>query len=434
MKIAIVGSGISGLAASSRLHSEHEITIFEADDRVGGHAHTVDVQLEDSTVPVDTGFIVYNNDNYPGFSELLRAHEVPTQATKMSFAVNEKNGIEYRGSNPSSMFAQRRNITNARHWRMLADIARFNRAVARLVSSEAPWSGPDRLPGPSTDSSQTIAEFLATGSYSSEFEEKFLIPFGSAIWSANQGTFTDFPILSYARFMANHGLLGVKGRKKWRTISGGSREYVKRVSAPFADRIRTNTPVLSISDSTSGPILQTKDGFESFDEVIIATHSNTALQMLADPSVAEREILGNLNYTPNVATLHSDTSVMPRKVRAWASWNYYVDPSSSSANVTYWMNKLQNLNTETPIFVTLNRKDEIDPNLVHGEWSYDHPEFDMKALAAQRRRLEIQGANHRWYAGAYWGYGFHEDGAQSGFEVARSLSKRYNRADAKLVA
>jgi predicted NAD/FAD-binding protein len=434
MKIAIVGSGISGLAAASRLNQDHEVTILEADSRVGGHAHTVDVQLDDATVPVDTGFIVYNDDNYPGFTELLRAHDVPTQATEMSFAVDQSNGIEYRGSNLSSMFAQRRNITNVRHWRMLADITRFNRAVARLVLYEAPWAGADRLPGPATETSQTIAEFLAAGRYGSEFVEKFLIPFGSAIWSASPETFTSFPVLSYARFMANHGLLGIKGRKQWRTISGGSREYVNRVTAPFADRIRTNTPVLSISDSAAGTVLQTKTGFESFDEVIIATHSNTALQMLADPTIAEWEVLGDLNYTPNVATLHSDPAVMPRNPRAWASWNYHVDPTASSSNVTYWMNKLQDLNTDTPLFVTLNRKDEIDPTLVHGEWIYDHPEFDMKALAAQRRRQEVQGVNHRWYAGAYWGYGFHEDGTQSGFEAARSLSKRPARADIRLAA
>jgi predicted NAD/FAD-binding protein len=421
MDIAIIGSGISGLAAASRLHKDHKIAVFEADDRIGGHAHTVDVNLPDKTVPVDTGFIVYNNDNYPGFSSLLAEHSVVSEETEMSFGVDETDGIQYRGSNLSSMFAERRNFASAKHWRMLFDIARFNRAVAKLVASEAPWAGADRLPGPQAEPTQSIGDFLSQGRYSQQFVERFLIPFGSAIWSASPDKFTSFPVRSYARFMANHGLLGVKGRKQWRTITGGSREYVQAVAAPFRDRIQTQAPVLGIASEQDGAIVETAQGKQRFDAVVIATHSDTALKMISDPTQSEREVLGDIHYTPNVATLHSDKRMMPPNQRAWASWNYHVDPEAESANVTYWMNRLQNLDTNTQLFVSLNRQDEIDPSLIHGQWTYDHPEFDLWALAAQRRRQELQGVNRRWYAGAYWGYGFHEDGTQSGFEAARQL-------------
>ncbi|MCB0918025.1 MAG: FAD-dependent oxidoreductase [Actinobacteria bacterium] len=421
MRIAIIGSGISGIAAATELHPEHEITMFEAADRIGGHAHTVDVELPDGRVAVDTGFIVFNEDNYPGFTGLLSSHGVTSQPTEMSFSVAQAHGVEYRGSNPSSVFAQRRNLVNPRHWRMIADLVRFNRATARLVADEAPWLGPDRLPGPGAVDTQSIAEFLNEGRYSADFVERFLIPFGSAIWSAEPQTFTQFPIQSYARFMSNHGLLGVSGRKQWRTVSGGSREYLTRVTAPFADRIHTRTPVLSIGETAGIPVVRTAHGEALFDEVILATHSDTALSLLERPTEQEAATLRQLRYYPNIATLHSDSSVMPRTRRAWASWNYHVGSAASGASVTYWMNLLQQLSTDTQLFVTLNRSDEIDPGAVLGEWVYHHPVFDTDALAAQRRRHEIQGTRHRWYAGAYWGYGFHEDGTQSGFEVARGL-------------
>ncbi|MCH9815779.1 MAG: FAD-dependent oxidoreductase [Actinomycetia bacterium] len=434
MKIAIIGAGISGLSAAHALYQDHELVIYEAADYIGGHAHTVDISTPEGEIPVDTGFIVFNEDNYPGFTSLLTQSAVHSQPTKMSFGVSTATGTEYRGSNPSSLFAQRKNLRSRRHWRMLKDITRFNKQVARLVADEQPWSGADRLAVAPSHGQQSIADFVATGDYSQAFVEDFLLPFGSAIWSASPAQFGEFPIRSYARFMANHGLLGLNGRKQWRTITGGSREYVTRLSAPFHDRIRLSTPVLQVTDSLAGALVQTAAGAEIFDAVIMASHSDVSRKLLGDPTEAERETLEAINYTPNTATLHRDQSVMPNNRRAWAAWNYHVSADRPGANVTYWMNELQALPTRTEVFVTLNRSDQIDPAEVYGEWTYHHPEFDLRALNAQHRRAELQGSRRRWYAGAYWGYGFHEDGAQSGLTAAQALLAAHARPQMVLAA
>lgn len=427
-----MGTGISGLVAAHRLHRDHEVTVFEADARVGGHANTVEVEVDGVDHHVDTGFIVYNEANYPGFVALLHELGIATQPTEMSFSVtNAQTGLEYRGSNLNTLFAQRRNLANPSFLRLIAEIVRFNRAARRLVAHETRWQGADRLPdtagspGDSPDD-ESIDEFLHRGRYSGSFVEQFLVPFGAAIWSADPATFTRFPMRSYARFMHNHGLLGVGGQTGWRTVTGGSRRYVETLTTPFADRVRLSTPVHKIVDrrdpggETTVELL-TDRGPEWFDRVIVATHSDQALQMLGDATPAEQSVLGAITYQPNTATLHSDARLLPSRPRARASWNYWVDPDARRATVTYWMNSLQALDSTRPLLVTLNRSDAIEPKLVLGEFEYDHPVFDRAAIGAQRRRHEIEGARGIYFAGAYWGYGFHEDGVQSGLEVARAI-------------
>ncbi len=428
MKIAIVGTGVSGLVAAHELHRDHEVTLFEADARVGGHANTVDVEVDGVSLAVDTGFIVYNEANYPGFVALLRELGVATQPTEMSFSVTDAGtGLEFGGSNLNTLFAQRRNLARPTFLRLIAEIARFNRAARRLVAHEPRWQGSDRLPGSDGDSDdESIESFLRRGRFSSSFVDQFLVPFGAAIWSADPATFTRFPMRSYARFMNNHGLLGVSGRAQWRTITGGSREYVDALIAPFADRIRLSTGVHKIVTSHSAGTdtvveLLTDLGPESFDRVIVAAHSDQALRMLGDATSAEQSVLGAVGYQRNTATLHTDARLLPSRHLARASWNYWVDPAARRATVTYWMNTLQAIDSARPLLLTLNRPDAIDPNRVLAEFEYDHPVFDTAAMRAQQRRHEIQGARGIYFAGAYWGYGFHEDGVQSALEVARAI-------------
>ncbi len=369
MKVAIVGTGISGLVAARELHPDHDVTVFEADARVGGHANTVDIELDGEAHRVDTGFIVYNEANYPGFTALLRALGVATQPTEMSFSVADaRTGLEYRGSNLNTLFAQRRNLARPAFLRLVTEIMRFNRAARRLVADEPRWHGADRLPGADArgDDDEPIDAFLQRGRYSRSFVEQFLVPFGAAIWSADPATFTRFPMRSYARFMHNHGLLEAPGRARWRTITGGSRCYVDALTEPFTERIRLSTPVHKIvtrTDTGSAASVEvlTDRGPERFDHVVVATHSDQALRMLGDATQAEQSVLGPIKYQHNTATLHTDARLLPRKPRARASWNYSVDPDSRRATVTYWMNSLQAIDTIKPLLVTLNREGSINP-------------------------------------------------------------------------
>ena len=433
MKIAIVGTGVSGLVAAHLLHPHHEITVFESDTRIGGHANTVDVEVDGRSVAVDTGFIVYNDRNYPGFRALLDRLGVATQPTEMSFSVSDpRTGLEFRGSNLNAIFAQRRNLANPSFLRLLADVTRFNRAARRLVAGEARWNGPDRLPdggGFDAHAEESLADFVRRGRFSQSFVRQFLIPFGASIWSADPATFMRFPVRAYARFMDNHGLLELAGRPEWRTVTGGSRRYVEALTAPFSHRIQLDMPVHKIvtHDGVGGSQLVevlTGRGPELFDRVIVATHSDQALRMLADASTAEREVLGAIGYQRNIATLHTDERMLPRNPRARASWNYTIAENARGTTVTYWMNRLQSIETRRPLLVTLNRPDEIDPRMRIAEFEYDHPVFDVPAMAAQQRRAEIQGRRGIYFAGAYWGYGFHEDGVQSALEVVRLLESR----------
>lgn len=416
MKIAIVGTGISGLVAAHHLHRTHDITVFEADDRVGGHTNTVEVELPEGPIAVDTGFIVCNERTYPNFLGLLDELGVATQPSVMSFSVSDSSsGLEYRATNLSSIYAQRRNLLRPGFHRMLADIVRFNRSLRRLVDS-----GEDLV-------DETLAEFVARGRYSEAFVERFLVPFGASIWSADPATFLEFPVATYARFMSNHGLIELRNRPTWRTVTGGSHTYVRALTRPFADRIRTSTPVRKVvRDRVAGGVeIVTDQGIERFDRVVVAAHSDQALELLGDPTPAEREVLGAIRYQPNVATLHSDPRFLPGNHRARAAWNFHVGAGDGrTATLTYWMNLLQALPTSTPLLVTLNRQDEIDPALVHRSVGYDHPVFDAGAIRAQRRRSEIQGVDGTYFAGAYWGYGFHEDGVRSGLDVVAAIEAR----------
>ena len=412
MKIAIVGTGVAGLVTAHLLHPEHDITVFEADRRVGGHAHTVDVEIGGRDYAVDTGFIVYNEPNYPRFGALLRRLGVATQPTEMSFGVsNRTSGLEYRASNLNSLFAQRSNAWRPSYVRFLVEIVRFNRALRALIEHNEPGD-------------ETLRGFIARLGFSEALQRDFVVPFGSAIWSADPATFTTMPALAYARFMANHGLLQLGRRPQWRTVTGGSRRYVDALTAPFAHRIRLATPVRKIVTpigATAGVEVLTEHGPEYFDRVVVATHSDQALRMLSDPTPAERSVLGALRYQRNDATLHTDGRLLPANPRAHASWNFAVEAGARRATVTYSMNRLQALDCREPVLVTLNRRAAIADAHVLAEFEYDHPVLDDAAFAAQRRRPEIQGRRGVYFAGAYWGYGFHEDGTQSAYDVVDAI-------------
>jgi predicted NAD/FAD-binding protein len=333
----------------------------------------------------------------------------------MSFSISDpSSGLEFRTSNPNTVFAQRRNIVNPRFVRMVVDILRFNRAAKDLVTA-----GGDR------DDEISLEEFVGQGRYTRDFVERFLVPLGASIWSADPATFTRFPALAYARFMDNHGLLDLRGRPQWRTISGGSRRYVEALKAPFAHRIRTNHRVEKVfRHDEEVEVFSAATGSESFDRVILASHSDQNLEMLADPTRDERRILGAIRYQPNVATLHTDERFLPTVARARASWNYALPAradASSAATLTYWMNKLQSLSSRRPLLVTLNRDDEIDETSVIRRFEYAHPVFDVDAMRAQREKWRIQGTRRTFYAGAYWGFGFHEDAVRSAIDACRDL-------------
>ena len=421
MKIAVIGSGISGLTCAHLLDPDHDVTVFEAGERVGGHTNTVDVVVPNRSgqlhsVAVDTGFIVFNEGNYPNFITLLDRLGVASQQSEMSFSVMAAStGLEYRGTNLNTLYAQRRNILSASFTRMLIDIVRFNRAGRAAL--DQPDSFPDLM---------TLREFVAKRTYSKRFVSEFLIPFGAAIWSADPETFLEFPASTYFRFMENHGLLSLQGIPTWRTVTGGSREYVRALTARLKRPVQLLSPIRAVRRSTdpSRPFsievsIEMEDGrSQAFDAVVLACHSGQSLSMLSDATAAEIEVLSSIKFQPNTATLHSDSTLLPRIPRARASWNYHLGAGSGDvATLTYWMNKLQSIDSPTNLLVTLNRSGEINPETVLGEFHYEHPVFDAAAIAAQERRPEIQGVQATFFAGAYWGFGFHEDGVNSALDV-----------------
>jgi predicted NAD/FAD-binding protein len=414
MRIAVVGGGVSGLVSAYVLDTRHDVTVYEADERLGGHTNTVRVEVDGTTHSVDTGFIVYNERTYPGFVEMLRHLGVATKPSDMSFSVSDaRTGLEWKGTSLSTLFAQRRNLVNPAFHRMLADVVRFNRAARRVATA-------------GTDPDLTLAEFLASGRWSPALVDWYLVPLGSAIWSANPRSFGEIPMATFARFFENHGLLQLGNQPRWRTIDGGAVHYVDAIRARLSTPVRHGIGVEKIVRRRERRTveLRTVNGeLEEFDHVVVASHSDQALRLLADPTVAEHEILSAIRYQPNQATLHTDARLMPRNRRAWASWNYHrAREPQDAATVTYDMNRLQGIRSLRPILVTLNREDEIDPASVLGSFSYDHPVFDAAAVRAQHRRDEISG--YRFgvsFAGAYWGYGFHEDGVQSALHVCREL-------------
>jgi predicted NAD/FAD-binding protein len=417
MRIAVVGSGISGMVAAYRLCRDHEITVFESGSYIGGHTHTVDVLAEGRPYAVDTGFIVHNDWTYPNFIALLEELGVAWQPSDMSFSVAcETSGLEYNGTSLNSLFAQRLNLVRPSFLRMVADILRFGSRAPALLAPHA--------------ADVTLGDYLQEHGYSRYFIDNYIIPMGAAVWSSRPADMLQFPARFLVEFFANHGFLSVNNRPTWRVIRGGSREYVKMLTAPYAARIRLNTPVASVQRQAHQVSLRLKNGsVEHFDQVFIACHSDQALALLCDASPAEREILGAISYQENEALLHTDTRLMPRKRLAWAAWNYHIpkDPVERVA-VTYNMNILQSLEAPVQFMVSLNRADKIDPAQVLGSYTYHHPVFTAAAVAAQKRRHEINGAQRTYYCGAYWGYGFHEDGVRSAQASLEEFARRQRYA------
>lgn len=412
MRIAIIGSGVSGLVCAHLLHQRHDVVLYEADDRPGGHSHTHRVELPDITADVDTGFLVYNERTYPLFRRFLDRLGVATQPSDMSFSVSDaRTGIEWRGTSPSTVFAQRRNVARPAFWRMLADVGRFNR-LARELLEDPP---PDDV---------TLEDVLGSHRWSPGFRDWYLIPLGSSIWSADPTTFTRIPATIFARFFERHGLLRLRDQPRWRTVTGGSRTYVQAILGPLQaeGRLRLGTPIDKIRREAGGVELVSRGGAESFDHVVVATHSDQALRLLSDPDRLENETLGAIRYQPNRATLHTDARLLPRNRRAWASWNYHrLHADTDQATLTYHLNRLQGIASTTPVLLTLNEDHAIDPESVLARMDYAHPVLDHGAVIAQGRHGEINGARRTWYCGAYWGNGFHEDGVRSAAETCRAL-------------
>ena len=408
-RIAIVGSGIAGLGAASRLASHADVTVFEKNDWIGGHSHTVDVVRGERSIPVDTGFIVYNERNYPNLTRLFADLQVPTKVSDMSFGVSLDSGrLEYGTDRFSALFGQRRNLLRPSYLGLLLDILRFFR-VAPAALDEAGAEAP------------TLGDWLARTGFGRAFIEDHLLPMAAAIWSCSTTTMLDFPLISFLRFFRNHGLLGYGGRPVWRTVDGGSREYVRRLILPFADRIRTNTPVRAIRRDNTGATIVTDRGSQRFDAAIVATHGDQALRLLADADDDERRVLGAFRTQENRGFLHSDADFMPRRRRVWSSWNYLGDRGESGERrvfVSYWMNRLQGLGTSLPLFLTLNPPRAPRDDLIHRELAYEHPVFDRRALAAQEVLPGLQGVRRTWFCGSYCGHGFHEDALASGLAAA----------------
>jgi predicted NAD/FAD-binding protein len=408
MRIAVIGAGIAGLTCAHLLHPRHEITVFEAASRPGGHTCTVEVETGDAVHSVDTGFIVYNDRNYPGFERLLDRLGVATQPSTMSFSVSDgRGGFEYNGASPNGLFARRSSLVRPSFHRMVRDLLRFNREAPDLIGLNG--SGP------------TLIDFLDEGGYSREFVERLIVPQASAVWSLDPRDLRSFPASLLAEFFDNHGMFGFTGRPNWRAVTGGSSRYVERLTAPMRDRLRLSTRVIRIERFPDRvEVTPARGGPERFDEVVVAAHSDQALAMLADPSPAEAEVLGAIRYQPNDVVLHTDASLLPRRPRARASWNFHLqDEPADRTTVTYHMNRLQSLESGRDYCVTLNRTEAIDPERVIGSRVLSHPVFTHAALAAQRRWSEISGPRRTHYCGAYWGFGFHEDGVQSALRVCR---------------
>lgn len=412
-KIAVVGTGISGLAAAWLLNQRHDVTVYEQNDYVGGHSHTEEFQLDGQTIPVDTGFIVYNPVNYPNLVALFERLDVPTKPSDMSFAASLSDGaLEYSGTDLRGLFAQPQNLFKPRFLRMLRDLARFYRQAPQLTGNRSLADVP-------------LGVFLQNHGYSEAFIYDHLMPMGAAIWSSSVQQMLDFPTLAFMRFFDNHGLVQFTDRPEWRTVDGGSREYVHRLTASFADRIRTEQPVVSVERSADRQTIITADGSrEEYDQVVLACHADQALNLLAEPAANERAVLENIQYQANTAVLHTDTKLMPRREQAWASWNYIgtgASPTEQLLCVTYLMNRLQNLPTRTPVMLTLNPCRPIDPDKIIRSYEYEHPMFNSAAILSQPRLWELQGQQNTWFCGAYFGSGFHEDGIQAGLAVAEKL-------------
>lgn len=410
MKIAVVGGGVAGLGAAWALNRSHEVTLYEANEWLGGHAHTVEVDAGDSTLPVDTGFLVYNERTYPQLTRLFSHLEVATEPSTMSFSFSLDDRLEYAGS-AFGYFAQATNLGRGPHWRMARDIVRFRKLGPRMLAEV---------------DDEPLGEILDRFRFSPAFQDDYLLPMAAAIWSSRMRDVRQFPAKTFLQFFANHGLISITDRPQWRTVTGGSRRYVAAMTRTFRDRIQTNQPVTAIHRHSDGVgVRLIDDTVEEFDQIVFASHSDQTLAVLGSTATPmERTLLEALPYELNRAVLHRDPSLMPQRRRVWSSWNYLTaqaDRQDRQASVTYWLNLLQSLPRQYPLFLSLNPIREPDPALVIDEYEYAHPQFDEKARQAQQQMTLLQGANRTWFAGAYLGYGFHEDGLQSGLNVAAAL-------------
>jgi predicted NAD/FAD-binding protein len=420
MRVAIIGTGIAGNVAAYHLNKSHDITVYEAGSYIGGHTNTIDVETPSGALPVDTGFIVFNDRTYPNFIRLLEEIGVDSQNSEMSFSVRrERPALEYNGSNLNGLFAQRSNLLRPSFLRMIREILRFNQEAPKFLIE----GGADIC----------LGDYLAKGRYSPEFVDQYLVPMGAAIWSAEPRMMLEMPAQFFIRFFENHGLLSLDDRPQWRVIKGGSREYVRKLVAGHKDRIHLNSPVESIQRFADRVVVRAHGmPARAFDAVFIACHSDQALRLLSDPSKDERDVLGAINYQYNEAVLHSDASLMPSRNRAWASWNYHLTGSGDGrATLTYHMNRLQCLSADEQYFVTLNSNSPIRTDSIIRTIGYDHPVFTPDAIGAQQRKSDIDGANRTYFCGAYWRYGFHEDGVVSAlsalnrFEQDESDAQQY---------
>lgn len=413
VRVAIIGSGIAGLYVAHRMAAHCDLSLFEAANYPGGHSNTVEAAMDGQRLAIDTGFIVFNERTYPLFTALLKSLGVAYQPSDMSFSFRcGGSGLEYRGDNAfNAIFAQRRNAFRPSFYRMIRDILRFNGMAPVLVG---------------TDPAVTLGQYLDTHGFKGPVVDNYLLPMASAIWSSEPGQILDFPACHFGRFFRNHGLLQVEGRPQWMTVTGGSREYVRAIVRPLRDRVHLNAPAEWIERHPDHVTVKIRDRApQDYDQVVIATHSDQALALLRDPSPAEREILGAIPYQVNEAVLHTDAKLMPRRRRAWAAWNYLRDPARQGpgVSVTYNLTRLQSLPTKRQFLVTLNHADAMDPRTVIQRISYTHPVFTREGIRAQERHGEINGVNRTFYCGAYWGYGFHEDGVRSAVAVCDAFAR-----------
>ncbi len=413
MKIAIIGSGIAGLTSAYLLNRSHDIRVFEAGDWIGGHTHTVDVEVNGQSYAVDTGFIVFNDWTYPNFIRLLGKLGVGFKATEMSFSVSDPvSGVEYNGHSLNTLFAQRRNLVSPKFIGMVRDILRFNREALNDLNLQ-------RIP-----STMTLGDYLKANGYSARFIQHYIVPMGAAIWSMSLHDMLGFPLQFFVRFFKNHGLLSVSDRPQWCVVEGGSSSYVAPLTESFKQHIRLNCAVTRVERDGDGVTLHSAAGTERFDKVIFACHSDQALALLAEPTRIEQEILGALPYADNDVVLHTDTRLLPKRPLAWASWNYRLGgPASQPAAVTYDMNILQGIQSDTTFCVSLNQTAAIDPSKILARYTYAHPQYSLAGMAAQARWEELLGANHSYFCGAYWANGFHEDGVVSALRVAREFGE-----------
>lgn len=414
-RIAIIGSGISGLTCGYNLHKDFDISVFEAGSYIGGHTNTLTVDAPEGPLNIDTGFIVFNDWTYPNFIKMLNDTGVESQKSDMSFSVKcETTGLEYNGTDTNSLFAQRSNIFKPKFWKMILDILRFNK------------SGLEWLENAAEDDDTTLGDFLIKGKFSQMFQKYYGFPITAAIWSAGEKDVRNFPLRFFMNFFKNHGMLSVNERPQWRVIKNGSKSYIPAFTKGWEDKIHLNCPVEIIKREEERVYIKSKNGLEEFDAVIFACHSDQALRLLSSPSQEETEILKAIPYQENEAVLHTDENILPKKKLAWAAWNYHILRSKSdTAALTYNMNILQSLKTETTYNVTLNFTKAIDPTKIIKKIKYMHPRFSLDAVNAQKRHSEISGPNRTFYCGAYWRYGFHEDGVFSGLRAAQQVKEAY---------